>query len=297
VAVSAPVAIGALRLPGPVLAAAGALGYGVAPVPGGSGEGGPTAPAVTAGITWRTRGGLPPRVVETPAGAVYSPGTAALGVGLALQRYARQWAARAAPVVVSLGGAAPEEYALAAGEIEGVAGVAALELDLTATDGERGLPFAHDPAEVRRILAGVRRACDLPLLIKLPADLPDPDAVLHAGAAGGAAGATIGAGLPAAVPAPAPQPPAGPTAAGAGLAGGAAVRGRLVGPATFPVVLDLVARLAPGSPLPVIACGGVAGPDQARAYLRAGAAAVQVGSAHLADPRAADEILRSLMLA
>ena len=70
--------------------------------------------------------------------------------------------------------------------------------------------------------------------------------------------------------------------------------GRLVGPATFPVVLALIARLARAAPLPLIACGGVNGANAARAYLAAGAAAVQVGSAHLAQPDAAEVICAAL---
>jgi dihydroorotate dehydrogenase (NAD+) catalytic subunit len=286
---SPPVALGALRLPGAVLAAAGAFGFGAAAVAGASESAGGGAPpaasaappvaAVTAGITWRSHGGRPPRLLETPAGAVYLPGSAGLGVDRALSRYARLWAVRAAPLLVSVRGGASAEYALVAAELEGVPGVAGLELDATAPDGASGAPFGHDPVALRRLLAEVRRTCDLPLLVKLPADLPDAEGALRAAAAGGAVAATLCGGL-AAVAAPdgdeAPAP------------------GWLVGPATFPAVLHLVTRLARDAPLPLIACGGVAAVEQARAYLRAGAAAVQVGSAHLADPQAAGSISAAL---
>ncbi len=295
---SPPVSLGALRLPGAVLAAAGALGFGAVAVAvaGGEGEGGggaspaaasagpPVAAvtavtAVTAGITWRSHGGRPPRLLETPAGAVYLPGSAGLGVDRALSRYARLWAVRAAPLLVSVRGGASAEYALVAAELEGVPGVAALELDATAPDGASGAPIGHDPVALRRLLAEVRRTCDLPLLVKLPADLPDAAAALRAAAAGGAVAATLTGGLAAV---------AGPDE------GESPAPGWLVGPATFPAVLHLVTRLARGAPLPLIACGGVAGVEQARAYLRAGAAAVQVGSAHLADPQAASTISAAL---
>jgi dihydroorotate dehydrogenase (NAD+) catalytic subunit len=279
---SAPVALGALRLPGAVLAAAGALGFGAVAVPGEPGSatlpGGAAVPAVTAGITWRSHRGRPPRLIETPAGAVYVPATAGLGVDLALRRYGRLWATRAAPLLVSVRGATGAEYALVAAELEGAPGVAALELDATAPDEASGAPIGHDPLAVRRLLAEVRRACDLPVLVKLPAGLPDPDASLRAAAAGGAVAVTLAGGLPA-VAAPGGAEPA---------------PGWLVGPATFPALLHLVTRLARGAPLPLVAGGGIAGVDQARAYLRAGAAAVQVGSAHLADPLAASAIAAAL---
>jgi dihydroorotate dehydrogenase (NAD+) catalytic subunit len=261
--VDAPVSLGPLRLPAPVLAAAGSLGYGAVPVGSGGGGGPPGAlAAVTSGIAWRTRGGAPPRLMETAAGAVYLPGTAALGAADAVRRFGRGWAARQGPVIVNLRGAGAGELPLAAAELQGLPGVVALELDLTAPDEAA-------PQSVHQILSEVRLACDLHLLVKLPADLPDPRETLRAAASGGAVAATLAGGLP-------------------------ALGGRLVGPATFPVVLALIARLARAAPLPLIACGGVNGADAARAYLAAGAAAVQVGSAHLAQPDAAEVICAAL---
>ena len=99
-------------------------------------------------------------------------------------------------------------------------------------------------------------------------------ALLAALASAGAVAATLGGGLPA-----------------SGPDGG---EGYLVGPATFPVVLALVQQLADAAPLPILAGGGVASAAEARAYLRAGAAAVQVGSAHLANPYAAWNVAAAL---
>ena len=187
----APVSLGPLRLPAPVLAAAGSLGYSAVPVGSGGGGGPPVAlAAVTSGIAWRTRGGAPPRLVETAAGAVYLPGTAALGAADAVRRFGRGWAARQGPVIVNLRGAGAGELPLAAAELQGLPGVVALELDLTAPDEAA-------PQSVRQILSEVRLACDLPLLVKLPADLPDPRETLRAAASGGAVAATLAGGLPA----------------------------------------------------------------------------------------------------
>jgi dihydroorotate dehydrogenase (NAD+) catalytic subunit len=292
--VTTPVSLGPLRLPAPVLAASGSLGYGAVPVgprgpveQGGGGSPPVTPAAVTSGIAWRTRGGTPPRLVEAAAGAVYLPGTSALGAADAVRRFGRAWATRQGPVVVNLRGTAAGELPLAAAEIQGLAGVVALELDLTALDD------SADPAPqaVRQILHEVRLACDLPLLVKLPPDLPDPWETLRAAAAGGAVAATFASGLPALSGV---EAGAGRRAGGPGGAGDLPFHGRLVGPATFPVVLALIARLAGDAPLPLIACGGVTGAEAARAYLAAGAAAVQVGSAHLAQPDAAETICAAL---
>lgn len=285
------VLLGALRLPAEVIAAAGSLGFSIGMLPATNGD--PAAAAalgavITSGVTWRTRSGTTPRLVETPAGAVYTPGTATVGVDLALRRHARLWAAAPYAVIVNLHGAGAADFPLAAGELEGLLGVVALELDLATPDGETGQPFAFDLTTVRRIVNDVRRVCDLPLLLKLPAETPHLSETLRGAATLRVSAVTLGAGLPAAVPAPAEWPRSRDGVRDS------FTRGRLVGPATFPVLLELVARVAPDAPLPIVACGGIVGPVQARAYLRAGAAAVQVGSAHLANPRAAAEIQRGL---
>ena len=105
---------------------------------------------------------------------------------------------------------------------------------------------AEDPQLVRHTLRRVMQVCQLPVIVKLPYDLADPEAALDACAEGGAVGAVVGAGVP----------------TGDGM---------LLGPATFPLVLELVRRLARDAPLPVIACGGIATVQHARAYLDAGA--------------------------
>jgi dihydroorotate dehydrogenase (NAD+) catalytic subunit len=58
-------------------------------------------------------------------------------------------------------------------------------------------------------------------------------------------------------------------------AAGKLIKGRLFGPAVFPLALEMIQRLLRlGSP--VIGGGGVYTPQQAEAMLRAGAAAVQL---------------------
>jgi dihydroorotate dehydrogenase (NAD+) catalytic subunit len=249
------------------MAAAGAFGYdagrGYAAALGRLGA------VVTRGVGARSRSGGPPRLVESPAGVIYAPGGARLGASAAARRYSHAWAASPVPVVVSLESDEGAGFVVSAAELEGVRGVSALELNLASVNAATGAPFGHVPAETGQIVREVRRVCQLPVLAKLPADSPDPELVLDVCAAAGAAGVVLACGLP--------------------VAGGT-----LVGPATFPLVLALVRRLAPGAPLPVVACGGVATADQAMAYLRAGASAVQIGSAHLANPHVSAAVAEAL---
>ena len=223
--------------------------------------GAPPGAIVTASLAHRSRSGSPARLVEMAGGALLVPSGARTGVGTALRRSARQWAAAPCPVVVSLWDDTPDAVAAAAASLEGERGAAAIELRI------------DDPETLGATVRGVRRVCALPVWVKLAPDAPDLEAALHAAAAAGAVAATIGGGL---------------QARAAGYAG------VLVGPATFPVVLDVVHAVAATAALPIIAGGGVATVEDARAYLAAGAIAVQVGSAHFADPLAVIRIAAAL---
>lgn len=72
------------------------------------------------------------------------------------------------------------------------------------------------------------------------------------------------------------------------------IDGGLSGPGILPLSLHLAHTVVEAVHIPVIGCGGVTSLEAARAYLRVGCSAVQVGSAHLSDPEAASKIARAL---
>jgi len=222
---------------------------------------------VTPSYTYHARHGQRAIARETAGGVLLAPSIASPGITTALRRQSRTWEKSLTAVVVSLLVDERRTYVAAAAQLEGVRGAAAIELNLAwgAADGL----VAEEPSMVRHTLRAVRQVCQLPILVKLPYDLADPEAALAACATEEVAAVVVAAGVP----------------TGDGM---------LLGPSTFPLVIEMVRRLVRDAPLPVIACGGVATAAHARAYLDAGAAAVQVGSAHLANPRAALEIARML---
>ena len=71
-------------------------------------------------------------------------------------------------------------------------------------------------------------------------------------------------------------------------------RGSLHGPALLPLILAEIRRLAGQIGVPLIARGGVQSCDDLLACLRAGAHAVQIGSAIARRPKAPWTILREL---
>ncbi len=257
------------RLPGPVLVAAGCGGTGreLAAYAGPAGLDG--LDLVTRSITLDARsGGDGPRIVEVPGGLVNAVGLPNPGLEHFLATEL-PWLVRAGVrVIVSIAGATMGEYADLARRLGRAPGVAGLEVNVGAPDDVgTGLFEVREPYHSASVIAAVRRefAADLPVLAKLR---PDVSRIVEGARACHEAGATavvIGNAVPAAFP--------------DGRAGG------LSGPAIAAIALRCVAEVHRALPdLPTIGCGGVRDVASARAYLDAGASAVQVGTALLHDP-------------
>jgi dihydroorotate dehydrogenase (NAD+) catalytic subunit len=255
-----------LALGRPVLTAAGCFGYGVeyARLVDLAGIGA----IVTRSTTLHGRRfARPPRLLETPAGLLAIGSWPDPGLARVIERHAPVWAAWGTPVLISIVGATPDEYAAFAAALEGVEGIAGLELNLA----------AHSSVAAR-IVAATRAATQLPLLAKLPhvGEGQRELVTLARSLADSGADALVASGSPRGV---AFDP-----------AVGERVDGWLAGPALRPLALALVADVAAAVSVPVIGCGGIATAEDARQFLAAGALAVQVGAALLADPSAAARI-------
>lgn len=256
-----------LALRSPVLAAAGCFGFGVEYARLVAIE--RIGAIVTRSVTLRpARPPRPPRIVETPAGVLSAGAWPNPGLGRVIERFAPIWAGWKTPVLLSLAGATPADYAEAAGALEGVEGIAGVELNL-----------ADDAAQAPAIIAAARAATVLPLIAKLPPITSGLAALARAAVDAGADALTV-AGSPRAL---AFDP-----------RDGSRIEGRLSGPGLRPLALWLVAEAAAAVDVAVIGCGGVATAEDAHQFLAAGAAAVQVGAALLSDPftvqRIADDL-------
>ena len=256
-----------LALASPVMTAAGCFGYGVEYARVVDIE--RIGAIVTRGTTaLRRRVARPPRLLETPAGLLAVGPWPNPGLDRVLERYAPIWAAWRVPVVLSIEGTAPADYAAMAAALEGVEGVAGLELNRAAY-AERA------PA----IVTAARAATQLPLLVKLP-PLDERLAELALAAVhAGADGLTVAA------------PRLGLTV---DPQSGEQTAGWLCGPAQCALALRLVAEVAAAVDVPVVGCGGIATAADARQMLALGATAVQIGAALLADPGAAIHIADEL---
>ncbi|MSQ07043.1 MAG: dihydroorotate dehydrogenase [Dehalococcoidia bacterium] len=212
-----------------------------------------------------------------------SIGLANPGIEDALARLAPQWPDIGTTVVLSLSGESAAQFGEMAAMTQGVAGFQALELNLSCPNIEDGAHFSHDPRLAAAAVAAVRANTDLPVLAKLAPNVPDITVIARAAVDAGADALTLSNTIPAMRIDVATRKP---------VLGG--ITGGLSGPGLRPVAVALVYRAAQAVDVPIIGVGGIFCARDALEYLMAGASAVQVGSATLADPRAAFRILEEL---
>jgi dihydroorotate dehydrogenase (NAD+) catalytic subunit len=272
-----------LRLPNPIMVASGTFGYGV--------EYGEVVDVqrlgaiCCKGTTLRPRAGNPPpRVTETPGGMLNSIGLQNPGVDAVIEKYGPIWQGWQVPVIVNVAGESIEDYVEVARRLDGVPGVAGIELNISCPNvGKGGLQFAIDRDAARAVTAAVRRATDLPLLVKLSPNVADVRSIARAIEEAGADAITaINTLSGLAVSADRTRAFLGNTYGG------------LSGPAIKPVALRVVYEVAQTVSIPIVGIGGVTSLGDVLDFMACGAVAVQVGTALFADPelpvRLADEL-------
>jgi dihydroorotate dehydrogenase (NAD+) catalytic subunit len=187
------------------------------------------------------------------------------------------------PIWGSAVGEAPDDFAMVAKALAS-AGVPVIEVNLSCPNLEDGRMFALDATRSAEAIEAVVAVVDVPVGAKLS---PNADDIVGVATACLEAGATfltltntlLGFGIDLETARP---------LLGSGVGG-------YSGPGLKPVSLRCVyevARALPGAP--IVGCGGVSTGADVVEYLMAGASAVAVGTALLADPRAGSRILREL---
>lgn len=192
-----------------------------------------------------------------------------------------------ARIVVSIWGRSVDDYRVAAEELADCAeDVVAVEVNLSCPNTEAGGQLiAHDP-EVSAAVIAATAACERPRWAKLS---PNTDRVADVAAAVQGAGAeavtVINTVLGMAI-----DPVTGAYRIGSQERGGG-----LSGPAIHPVAVRIVHDLHRALPdLPIIGVGGVSTGADALELIRAGASAIQVGTANFDDPRSTARVLAEL---
>ena len=266
-----------LRLRSPVLVASGTFGYGFdAPQADRTALGA----IVTKGTTLRAReGNMPNRIAETPSGMLNAIGLQNPGVEHVARVYAPVWATWNLLVIVNVAGDAIEEYVAVARRLEGVAGIAGLELNISCPNVANGLQFGVERDLAAELTSAVRAVTRLPLIVKLTPNVTDIVAIARAVEDAGAdAVSAINTYVGMAIDVRRRRPVL------------SRVSGGLSGPAIKPLALHAVWQLAQAIRIPVIGVGGITTPGDALEFLLAGAAAVQLGTVNYTRPEAAGEV-------
>ncbi len=274
------VRIGSISLANPVMTASGTFGYGAEFA--GLLDLSRLGALIVKGISLAPRAGNPPpRIVETACGMLNAIGLENAGLERFLNEkmpYLRQCGTR---VIVNILGDSVEEYAELAERLATVAGVDALEVNISCPNVARGgVAFGSDPDMAAAVVRAVKRHAGQPVIVKLSPNVTDIALMARAVEEAGAdAISLINTLIGMAIDIHSRRPKL------ANRTGG------LSGPAVKPVALRMVWQAAQAVRIPVIGIGGIATAEDALEFILAGASAVQVGTANFYNPQAAMEII------
>jgi dihydroorotate dehydrogenase (NAD+) catalytic subunit len=276
------VTLGRLQFKNPILVASGTFGYAreMAGVVDLARLGG----IVPKTVTRQARlGNPPPRTVETASGMLNAIGLDNDGIDHFLAHHLPYLRTLPTAIIANIAGKNEGEFVEMAETIGRQTGLAALELNLSCPNVSGGVDFATDPEVTRRVVAGVRSVCPLPLIAKLTPNVTNVVPIARAAAEGGADAVSL-------------------VNTFVGMAidwrrrravlGNAT--GGLSGPAIKPLALRLVWQVARNVPVPIIGIGGIATIDDVMEFLVAGAAAVQIGTANFFDPTVSTRLVEQL---
>jgi dihydroorotate dehydrogenase (NAD+) catalytic subunit len=240
---------------------------------------------VVKSVTLRpTMGSKPPRVCETPAGMLNSIAWQNPGLEIFLKEKLPFLQQFQTPIIVNLAGKTAQEYGDLAAELEGVKGLAGLELNISCPNVEEGgVAFGTDPVLAAQITAAVKNRTTLPLIVKLSPNVTDITKIAAAVESAGAdAISLVNAFTGMAIDIDTRRPVLGN------------VTGGLTGPAIKPAALYMVWRVAQTVKVPVIGMGGILRAKDAIEFILAGARAVAVGLGNFIQPSTMLDIIRGI---
>lgn len=236
---------------------------------------------VCKGITPLPRkGNLMPRIAETPAGMLNAIGLQNPGIDGFIRKYPSIWERWSVPAIVNISAESVEDFEMMARKLDDVAGVAALEVNISCPNiNAGGFCFGWDAGMSRDVTCAVRAATSLPVIVKLSPGALDiveiAQAVEEAGAdAVSLINTLVGMSIDT-------------RTRSSRLAN---TTGGLSGPAIKPIAVRMVYQVAATVAIPVVGMGGISTLADALEFLMAGASAFQIGTSMFTTPGLANRL-------
>lgn len=274
--------LGSLELKNPVLTASGTFGYGeeLSHLVDLSKLGGIVCKTVT---RHPRAGNAPPRTCETSSGMLNAIGLQNVGIEKFIAQKLSFLEKIDVPLIVNIAGESVEDFAYLARALSELKGIAGLELNISCPNVAHGLDFATDASLAEEVVSHVKSAASLPIIVKLSPNVTDISLIARAAERGGAdalsvANTFVGMAIDTTTRRPRLSN----------------ISGGLSGPAIKPLALRAVYRCAQSVQIPIIGVGGVMNATDAIEFLLAGASAIQVGTAHFIQPKAALDIIEGI---
>ena len=216
------------------------------------------------------------RFLEIPGGSLCTIGLQGVGVEVFIKEklpYLRRFST---PVIVNIVGNNVDEFARVAELLSNVEGVAGLEVNISCPNVEKGgMHFGVDPDATFEVVRAVRNNTDLTIIPKLTPNVTDITIFAKVCEEAGADAISLINGL-------------------VGMAIdintrrsklGENLTGGVTGPCIKPIALRMVWQVVHAVNIPVIGIGGITGAEDALEFLIAGAAAIEIGTYNLIDPK------------
>ena len=226
-----------------------------------------------------------PRMAETPSGMLNAVGLQNKGVDYFVENIypglnQRRQAPDAARLIVNVSGSQVADYAEVAARLAPLAGVDAIEVNISCPNVKQGgMAFGTTPEGAASVTKAVRQAFPRHIIVKLSPNVTDIASIARAVEAEGADSVSlINTLLGMAVDVERRRPVL------------STVTGGLSGPAVKPVAVRMVWQVAKAVKIPVIGLGGIMTARDALEFIMAGAKAVQIGTANFINPRAAYDV-------
>jgi len=277
------VEIGGMPMRNPVMTASGTFGYGTEftdfmPMSA-------LGAYIIKGTTLEPRQGNPyPRMAETPSGMLNAVGLQNKGVDYLIEHIYPEIKNYDSNLVVNVSGSRPEDYAEVARRLAPLAGVKAIEINISCPNVKQGgMAFGTTCAGAAAVTKAVREAWPRTMIVKLSPNVTDITEIARAAEAEGAdAVSLINTMMGMAVDVERRKPCL------------STVTGGLSGPAVRPVAVRMVWQTAKAVKIPVVGLGGICNGRDAIEFMLAGARAVEVGTANFLNPAVCAEIVEGM---